>query len=81
MKKVIALSTVLVFGALGMACDGGTAPNANNGNAKPANLSTPTPAATMAPVNTTGTNTTGTNTTGTNTTKMGNGNSNTDKKP
>jgi hypothetical protein len=49
MKKVIALSAVLVFGALGMACDGGAAPNANNGNTKPANLSTPTPAATLAP--------------------------------
>jgi len=77
MKKVIALSTVLVFGALGMACDGGAAPNANNGNTKPANLSTPTPAATLAPANTGNMNTTGTNTTGTNTTKM---NSNTNDK-
>lgn len=77
MKKVIALSTVLVFGALGMACDGGTAPNGNGNTNKPVNTTTPAPVntATPAPVNTTGTNTTGTNTTGTNT-KM---NSNTNK--
>lgn len=44
MKKVIALSTVLALGALGMAC-GETAPNANTGNTnKPANTSTPAPA-------------------------------------
>jgi hypothetical protein len=77
MKKVIALSAVLVFGALGMACDGGAAPNANNGNTtKPANLSTPTPAATMAPANTGNMNTAPMNTNGG---KM-NSNTNTDKK-
>jgi hypothetical protein len=78
MKKVIALSAVLVFGALGMACDGGTAPNANNGNTtKPANLSTPTPAATLAPA-TNGNMNGGSTTTAPNTNggKMSNGNMN-----
>jgi hypothetical protein len=53
MKKVIALSTVLALGALGMAC-GDTAPNTNSTNVKPANTATPAPVntATPAPVNT-----------------------------
>jgi hypothetical protein len=77
MKKVIALSAVLVFGALGMACDGGTTPNTNgNSNKTPANVSTPVAVNTSTPMNTTPANTTGTNTTGTNT-KM---NSNTNDK-
>jgi hypothetical protein len=52
MKKVIALSAVLVFGALGMACDGGNAPNANNGNTTKMNTSTPAPVNTATPMTT-----------------------------
>jgi hypothetical protein len=77
MKKVIALSTVLVFGALGMACDGGAAPNANNGNTKMTNVSTPAPVNTATPV-TTAPNTNG-GTTNANVKPMTNANEN--KKP
>ena len=50
MKKVIVLSTVLGLSALGMACgDSGTNVNVN---AKSANVSTPAPISTSAPVST-----------------------------
>lgn len=50
MKKVIALSTVLAFGALGMACDGAPGTNNSNGNTnKPVNTSTPAPVNTATP--------------------------------
>lgn len=78
MKKVIALSTVLVFGALGMACDGGTAPNANNGNTK-MNTSTPAPVNTATPA-TTAPNTNG-STTAPNTNVKPMTNANDNKKP
>ena len=57
MKKVIALSTVLVFGALGMACDGGTADNKNTNTNKPATNATTAPTV-APPVTNTNTNST-----------------------
>lgn len=78
MKKVIALSTVLVFGALGMACDGGTAPNGNGNTNKPATNATTAP--TVAPPATNSNMNTTAPSTNTNAPKM-NTNTNTDKKP
>jgi hypothetical protein len=47
MKKVIALSTVLALGALGMACDSGPANTTSNNTNKPATPAS-TPASTPA---------------------------------
>ena len=47
MKKIIALSSVLALGALGMAC-GGAAP-ANNSTNKPANVTNVAPATNVTP--------------------------------
>ncbi len=51
MKKVIALSTVLGMGALGMACGDASNVNVNVNKAvsTPVRTMTPTPAATMSP--------------------------------
>jgi len=83
MKKVIALSTVLALGALGMACDSGPA-NTTNANAnKPA--TSPTTAPTTAPV-TTAPNTNGAPTSNSNAPKTADSpakmdNTNANKKP
>jgi len=81
MKKVIALSTVLAFGALGMACDGGTAPNGNGNANKPANTSTPAPVNTATPATTAPNTNGGTTAPNTNGAPKMNTNTNTDKKP